>query len=152
MAILHAPKEKCVMLREGEGLPFVWASGDGEHDGHTFVVRMRGKSVNLLGDCQDYPLHSDSNKNLKFNSSPSVDGGRRRRYVPPMSLAEVTMLSLREKLQIMEAIWIDLRQHVETLDIPASHLHILEERSARVAEGKSALLDWDKVKHTIGKT
>jgi len=68
-----------------------------------------------------------------------------------MSLAELTMLSLKEKLQIMEAIWLDLRQHVETLDIPSDHLRILEERSARVAEGSSILLDWDEVKHSIGK-
>ena len=69
-----------------------------------------------------------------------------------MSLTEVSMLSLKEKLQIMEAIWLDLRQHVEALDIPADHLSILEERTARVAEGSSVLLDWDEVKHSIGKS
>lgn len=68
-----------------------------------------------------------------------------------MSLAEVTMLSLKEKLQIMEAIWLDLRSHVEKLDIPADHLRILDERTSRVAEGSSAPLDWDEVKHSIGK-
>ena len=69
-----------------------------------------------------------------------------------MSLAEVTMLSLKEKLQIMEAIWLDLRQHVEVLDIPADHFRILEDRAARVAEGSSILLNWDEVKHSIGKS
>ena len=68
-----------------------------------------------------------------------------------MSIAEVTMLFLKEKLQIMEAIWLDLRQHVETLDVPEDHLHILEERTSRVAEGSSALLDLNEVKHSIGK-
>ena len=51
----------------------------------------------------------------------------------------------------MEAIWLDLRSHVENLDIPADHLRILDERTSRVAEGSSVLLDWDEVKHSIGK-
>lgn len=68
-----------------------------------------------------------------------------------MSFAELTLLSLKEKLQIMEAIWLDLRSHVESLDIPADHLRILDERTSQVAEGSSVLLDWDQVKNSIGK-
>jgi hypothetical protein len=69
-----------------------------------------------------------------------------------MTVADIAKLSLREKLQIMEAIWLDLRQHVEVLDIPADHFRILEDRAARVAEGSSILLNWDEVKHSIGKS
>lgn len=49
MTILHAPEEEGIMLREGKGLPLIRASGDGKHDGHTFVLRMSGKTVNLRG-------------------------------------------------------------------------------------------------------
>jgi hypothetical protein len=68
-----------------------------------------------------------------------------------MTLEEVKTLSLREKLQIMDAIWMDLREHVETLDIPQSHKELLDVRRERVATGKAVLHDWDDVKDTIGR-
>ena len=68
-----------------------------------------------------------------------------------MSIAEVNKLTLREKLQIMEAIWIDLRQHVDALDAPQEHRDLLDSRRNRVASGHAALHDWDQVKHTIGR-
>ena len=49
VAVGHAPKEEGVMLRESECLPFIRATGDGEYDGHTLVLRMSGKSVNRAG-------------------------------------------------------------------------------------------------------
>lgn len=68
-----------------------------------------------------------------------------------MSIAEVQKLPLREKLQIMEAIWLDLRQHVENLDAPKAHRDLLDSRRERVASGKVSIRDWDQVKHTIGR-
>ena len=68
-----------------------------------------------------------------------------------MSLTDVSQLSLREKLQIMEAIWHDLRDHAEKLDIPTSHRELLDTRRDRVATGKAMIQDWDQVKHTIGR-
>jgi putative addiction module component (TIGR02574 family) len=67
-----------------------------------------------------------------------------------MSIAEVSKLPLREKLQIMEAIWRDLGEHVEECDVPPEHRMLLDRRRAHVAEGKAVLKDWDSVKHTIG--
>ena len=69
-----------------------------------------------------------------------------------MSIADVAKLPLREKLQIMETIWLDLRSHVEAIDAPEEHRRILDERRARVASGSSSLLDWDQVKQTIGRS
>ena len=68
-----------------------------------------------------------------------------------MSIAEVSKLPLREKLQIMEAIWMDLREHVEVMEIPESHRRLLDKRRARVAGGTSTLLNWDQVKYSIGR-
>jgi hypothetical protein len=68
-----------------------------------------------------------------------------------MSLAEVAQLPLNQKLQIMEAIWEDLRSRAESFDIPPRDKALLEERRARAARGEAAILDWDEVKHTIGR-
>lgn len=67
-----------------------------------------------------------------------------------MSVAEVRKLPLREKLQIMEAIWQDLAEHVESCDVPLVHREMLDRRRARVAAGAVELRDWNTVKHTIG--
>ena len=76
---------------------------------------------------------------------------RRTGNVSAMSLAEVAELSLREKLQIMEAIWADLSARVGQFEIPPEHLELLDSRRTRVASGVSKLHDWDSVKHTIGE-
>lgn len=68
-----------------------------------------------------------------------------------MTLEEVKTLTVREKLQIMDVIWTDLREHAEKLDIPQSHKELLDMRRERVATGKAALHDWDDVKNTIGR-
>lgn len=67
-----------------------------------------------------------------------------------MSATEIAKLPLREKFQIMEAIWADLSEQAERFEIPEDHLHLLDARRARVASGESTLHDWDSVKHTIG--
>lgn len=68
-----------------------------------------------------------------------------------MSLAEIARLSLREKFQIMEAIWEDLREASEGFDVPQSHRDLLDSRRERVRSGAATLLDWDAVKHSIGR-
>jgi phosphoribosylanthranilate isomerase len=67
-----------------------------------------------------------------------------------MSFSEVATLPLREKFQIMEAIWAELSQRVENFGIPEEHKALLDARRERVATGESTLHDWDAVKHTIG--
>jgi|GEM_PF-749177 len=68
-----------------------------------------------------------------------------------MSLTEITQLPLREKLQIMEALWDDLSKQVERFEIPREHLDLLDVRRAKVAAGESTLHDWDSVKYSIGR-
>ena len=41
--------------------------------------------------------------------------------VPAMSFAEVASLPLREKFQIMEAIWADLSERADLFEIPPKH-------------------------------
>lgn len=72
-------------------------------------------------------------------------------YKEYMSTIELSQFTLREKLQIMQSIWEDLRSHVDRFEVPQSHKDILDERRRRVESGEAKLLDWDQVKHTIGK-
>jgi putative addiction module component (TIGR02574 family) len=68
-----------------------------------------------------------------------------------MNVAEITKLSTREKFELMEALWEDMRSKAEESDIPQEHLDLVQERWARVQSGESVLLDWDEVKDSIGK-
>jgi putative addiction module component (TIGR02574 family) len=68
-----------------------------------------------------------------------------------MNLAEIAKLTDREKFQLMEALWEDMRKKADTAEIPPEHLELLEARWARVEAGESKLLDWDEVKDSIGK-
>ena len=67
-----------------------------------------------------------------------------------MSVVEIKALPLREKLQIMEEIWLDLRDRVAGIGIPDDHRRLLDARRARVESGHSGLQDWDEVKNRIG--
>lgn len=68
-----------------------------------------------------------------------------------MSVTEISKLPLREKFQIMEAIWAELSERAERFEIPPEHLKLLDERRARVESGETPLHDWDTVKHQIGR-
>lgn len=68
-----------------------------------------------------------------------------------MSTITLSQFTLREKLQIMQSIWEDLRSHIDRLEVPQSHKDILDERRRRIENGEAKLLDWEQVKHAIGK-
>jgi putative addiction module component (TIGR02574 family) len=67
-----------------------------------------------------------------------------------MSIAEVKQLPLAEKLQIMEAIWEDLRAQADQVPVPAWHKELLDERRKAVEEGREEVLDWDSIKDSLG--
>ncbi len=68
-----------------------------------------------------------------------------------MSIAEIRRLPFSEKLQIMEALWEDMRCHVENEPVPQSHKNLLDERRKAVETGREKILDWDEVKNSIGQ-
>jgi len=68
-----------------------------------------------------------------------------------MSIAEIHQLPIEEKFQIMEALWDDLREHFDRMQIPEAHKALLDERRARVQNDAAKLHDWDTVKTTIGR-
>lgn len=72
-------------------------------------------------------------------------------YVQAMSLTEIKNLPIGDKLQIMEAIWEDLRSRFDRLDISPEMASELDDRRARVERGDARLVNWDEVKGTIGR-
>lgn len=68
-----------------------------------------------------------------------------------MSITEIKKLPLREKFQILEALWEDMRDEIEDADIPEDHRKLLDERRAKVESGEEKLLDWDQVKGSYGR-
>ena len=68
-----------------------------------------------------------------------------------MTAAEVRALPVKEKFQIMEALWEDLRDRFEGSEIAESHKELLDARRERVESGDARLLAWDDVKGSIGR-
>lgn len=66
-----------------------------------------------------------------------------------MSIAEIHQLPLREKLQIMEAIWEDLRAHADALPVPQWHKELLDARLKAFKEGREKSLSWAEVKQSL---
>ena len=67
-----------------------------------------------------------------------------------MSLAEISKLSLREKFQITESIWGDLREVADGFDTPKDHRDLLDARRQRVQSGDARIHHWDDVKSNFG--
>lgn len=58
-------------------------------------------------------------------------------------------MSLHEKLVAMESLWEDITRTPESVESPAWHKDILEERRQRLAMGQSELIDWETAKADI---
>jgi len=68
-----------------------------------------------------------------------------------MSIAEVRSLPLREKLQILEAIWEDMSVQVDRMEISPAERELLDTRIERVRNGEAEVHDWDSVKRSLGR-
>jgi hypothetical protein len=58
-------------------------------------------------------------------------------------------MSLHEKLSAMESLWEDLARTPESIESPAWHKDILDERRQRLADGTSRFIDWETAKADI---
>jgi hypothetical protein len=68
-----------------------------------------------------------------------------------MTTEEIKRLSIEQKIQMMEALWEDLRGRFERSEIPESVKRLLDERRERVRSGQAQLRDWDSVKGALGR-
>ncbi len=67
-----------------------------------------------------------------------------------MTVDEVKALPLREKIQIMETIWEDFRDRLESSQISREQAQLLSQRRSRADLGVAKIHDWDSVKGKIG--
>jgi hypothetical protein len=68
-----------------------------------------------------------------------------------MSLAEIRKLPIREKFQILEALWEDMREEAEEADIPDSHKKILDDCEAKVLAGEERFYSLEEARNVIGR-
>ena len=58
-------------------------------------------------------------------------------------------MTVSDKIQVMESIWLSFTQHPDEMASPGWHGDILAARKARAANGTSQYDDWDKAKRRI---
>jgi putative addiction module component (TIGR02574 family) len=63
----------------------------------------------------------------------------------------VSLLTLPEKLDLLEVLWADLSRGEENLESPTWHQAILENRDAALMSGKATVSDWEEAKERIRK-
>ena len=68
-----------------------------------------------------------------------------------MTRTEAQALPWEEKVRIMEALWEDMRDRFDALEVSAEVKQLLTHRRERVLRGEVPLLDWDQVKATLGR-
>ncbi|MEX2605790.1 MAG: addiction module protein [Kiritimatiellia bacterium] len=69
-----------------------------------------------------------------------------------MTITEVRNLPLREKFQILEAIWDDLSARMDEMSVSPAVRDLLDERVERIRTGSAEVQDWDSVKFSIGQS
>ena len=67
-------------------------------------------------------------------------------------LPNVKNMTKEEKLLTMRNSWEDMRQELEGSPETPEIIDLLDQRIARVESGEAELLDWDKVKGSIGRS
>lgn len=68
-----------------------------------------------------------------------------------MSMSEIQALPLREKFQILEALWQDLVSRIDQMQVSDGDKAILDARLAALDAGEIEIHEWDAVKGSIGK-
>lgn len=68
-----------------------------------------------------------------------------------MRIGDIQALPVREKFQILEALWQDLASRIDQMPVSDGDKAILDERLAALDSGDIAVHEWDSVKDSIGK-
>jgi hypothetical protein len=66
-------------------------------------------------------------------------------------LPDVKNMTKEEKFLTMRNLWEDMRGSVSHSPESPEIIELLDQRAARVQSGEAELLDWDKVKGSIGR-
>jgi len=68
-----------------------------------------------------------------------------------IDMSAIKVLSVEQKLQVMEAIWQDLSGEEEAVQSPSWHQEALRETEQRCKAGKEAVFDWPDAKRELRK-
>ncbi|MBI3919801.1 MAG: addiction module protein, partial [Armatimonadetes bacterium] len=58
-------------------------------------------------------------------------------------------MTIAEKLQVMEELWVDLIRTAETIPSPLWHREVLQARQQQVGAGTAGFTDWETAKDNI---
>ena len=64
---------------------------------------------------------------------------------------QIDQLSLEEKLEIMEALWQDLRRNTNHVPVPQWHKDVLDKREQMIETSEANFDDWDSAKKRIAE-
>jgi len=68
-----------------------------------------------------------------------------------IDMSAIKVLSVEQKLQVMEAIWQDLSGEEENVQSPSWHQDALRKTEQRCKAGKEAVFDWADAKRELRK-
>jgi hypothetical protein len=68
-----------------------------------------------------------------------------------IDMSAIKVLSVEQKLQVMEAIWQDLSGEEEAVQSPSWHQEALRETEQRCKAGQEAVFDWADAKRELRK-
>ena len=66
-------------------------------------------------------------------------------------IPDLKSMTLEEKLLTMRNLWDDMRKNIENSAESKDICTLLDNRVTRIESGEAELLDWDKVKGSIGR-
>ena len=66
-------------------------------------------------------------------------------------IPDLKLMTLEEKLLTMRNLWDDMRKNLEDSTESKDICTLLDNRFTRIESGEAELLDWDRVKGSIGR-
>jgi len=67
----------------------------------------------------------------------------------PMVMSEINAMSHEDKLATMDMLWTSIISSEESIEPPAWHEAILNERRRRVASGEETFIPWEDAKRSL---
>ena len=70
-------------------------------------------------------------------------------YCRQMTPADIRLMTVPDKIRLMEALWRDLSEGDKVVQSPSWHADVLAERVLRAESGQDTFIDWDVAKKLL---
>ena len=70
-------------------------------------------------------------------------------YCRQMTPADIRLMTVPDKIRLMEALWMDLPEGDKVVESPDWHAEVLADRVSRLASGQDTFIDWDVAKKLL---